>query len=254
MRMRTSWWWSVALGGALVVVSALAPRGASAATVSYLGDFAGFDAAAGPLPVVDFDALAPGTDLTGASVGGATLTSPDGNALLVVRGADTVSSPEGDTDNKLFPTSGENVLSPGGTLLDTTDNVLVQKDSLRITFAQPLTAFGLDVLFQSLDGASFTSVEVRNAANDVLVSSNLNIPALGNGPDPTSGGARGGSFFVGFVSDVPEIAQVTFFESDNGQGNPDSNIGYDTMRFVPEPSTAMLVGLGLAALRRRRAR
>jgi hypothetical protein len=232
----------------LACLLCLAPLGATAATVSYLGDFAGFDAAAPGLGVVDFDATAPGTDLSGASVAGATLTNPDGNALLVVRGADTVSSPEGDTDNRLFPTSGENVLSPGGTLLDTTDGVLVQKDSLRITFAQPVAAFGLDVLFQSLDGASFVAVQVFDASNALIVSQSLSIPAVGNGADATSGSPRGGSYFVGFVSDFAEIGSVAFLESDDGQGNPDSNVGYDTFRFgaVPEPSTALLVALGLA--------
>jgi len=131
----------------------LVPGVGSANVVAFVGDLAGFDAAAGSPPIaIDFDALPPGADLTGGSPGGALLASPDGNALIVVRGADTVSTPEGDTDNRLFPTSGENLLSPGGLMLDTTTGVPAQRDGLRIVFAQPVSAFGLDLLFQSLDG------------------------------------------------------------------------------------------------------
>jgi hypothetical protein len=193
----------------------LAPGVGSASVVAFVGDLAGFDAAAGSPPIaIDFDALPPGADLTCMSPGGALLASPDGNALIVVRGADTVSTPEGDADNRLFPTSGENLLSPGGLMLDTTTGVLAQRDGLRIVFAQPVSAFGLDLLFQPLDGYSLAGFEVRNANGSVVASNGLlPIPSLGNGSDPMSGGAQGGPLFVGFVSDTAEIARVDFLDT-----------------------------------------
>jgi hypothetical protein len=224
----------------------LAPGLALAATVVYLDDLVGFEAAAGPLPLVGFDASSAPSPLP-ASIDGASLESPDGNSLEVLRGLDTVSFPEGDTDNRLFPTSSENVLSPGGSLLDTTTGSIGQRDSLRITFAQPVNAFGLDVLFQSLDGASYFGFEVRDTDGNLLASSGpIQIPTLGDGQDATSPSPRGGSVFLGFVSDLPEIARIELIETDDGFSNPDANVGYDSLRFVPEPSTALLLALGLA--------
>jgi hypothetical protein len=49
------------------------------------------------------------------------------------------------------------------------------------------------------------------------------------------------------------ISRIEFDDSDRNNDNPDSNIGYDTLRFaganvaVPEPGTIAFVGLGLIA-------
>src|SRR5687768_8076098 len=77
------------------------------------------DPRVGGTTTVDFDGLAPGTDLTGATVGNATLLAPGTGPLVVIAGATGVRFP-------MSPSSGANVLSPGGT--DTS----LEDDDLRI--------------------------------------------------------------------------------------------------------------------------
>jgi hypothetical protein len=219
---------------------------AHAAVSVFQGDLAGFNAAAGNPPItIDFDNPAL-TDVTGATISGVTFTSPDGNTLDVVNAADTFSPPGyGDATNKLPATSGARILSPGGTDLIQGPDIR-QRDGLALSFASPVGAFGVDVLFQSLDGFSFTSYTIYDSAMNPISSGGLNIPGPGGG----------GVFFIGFTSDAAatDFKRIVFTESDDNDVNPDSNIGYDTLRFVaptggiPEPSTWALSILGFGLM------
>ncbi len=245
--------WTLALGSA-----------AQAQVTVFAQDLSGFNAAAGNPPIsIDFDGIAPGTDIGSQTIAGV-LFQALGSPLIVVRGADTttVGGYSGVLDpdtNKLFPTSGENVLSPGGTTLGPGPDAAIEQDSLQLTFATPLTAFGFDHLSQSADGFSFTSIQVFDTSNALLFSGTVPISNI-NGQ---GGGAPGGADFWGIVSQSANIARIVINEGDGDSSFPDNNIGYDTFRFVPsinsanapEPATASLLTLCLiplaARLRRR---
>lgn len=242
------------LTGAVVTVLTLLSAGpAPAAILEFDGPsaLASFNAAAGNPPIsISFDDIPTGTNLAGATVGGVTFGSPLGNTLEVVAGASTF-TPSGffgvsdSSTNKLFPTSGANVLSPGGITL-VPGPALGQEDSLQLDFATPLTAFGLDILFQSLDFASFTSWQVFGPDLSLVASGSVDTTEGGGG------GAPGGAHFIGFVSNDPltNIRRIVFFDEDRDNIFPDANIGYDSLRFfplqrVPEPGSLILIGGGL---------
>jgi PEP-CTERM motif len=241
---------------ALFVLAAASPL--SAALVVFNDDLAGFDALAGAPPVaLDFDSIMTGTNLAGDSDSGIAFENLSGGTTLeVVNAAATFTGlgfDSGDSDNRLFATSGSNVLSPGGIAL-VPGPAAGESDGMRLVFDTPVSAFGLDILFQSLDGFSFFGFTVFDDADNVLASNGfIPIPALPNGPDGTSASSAGGSIFLGFVSDSADIARIDFTESDNNAANPDANVGYDSFRFftaqeVPEPSSLMVLALGLAGI------
>lgn len=207
-----------------------------------------------PAPeVITFDDIAPGTDIAGTTIGGVTFTSPDGNTLQVVTAASTFTTGgfTGVIDastNTLIATSGANVLSPGGPAL-VPGPALAQRDSLQLDFSTPQSAVGIDILFQSLDIASFMRFDVFGPGLTPLVSN-----ALVTTGTTAAGGAPAGTRFVGFVSDDPltDIVRVVFRDLDNNAAFPDSNFGYDTLRIarqavsqVPEPGALFLLGSGL---------
>ena len=254
---------------AVAAAAFLSATSASAAVVTFFGDAAGFDAAAATVGAslldIDFDDVAAGTDLTGGSLGPITFTSLDGNTLEVVDGASTFTTPGGfsgvpDIDsNKLFPTSGANVLSPGGLELVPGPG-LGQQDSMELIFADPVAAIGFDILFQSYDFAPITTVRAYDAAGALLFS--------GSAPGSSSGGgAPAGSIFFGIVADDPLslIARIQIIDGDGNAQFPDANLGLDSIRVegvidnpspVSAPATIALMGvglLGLAGFRRRRA-
>ena len=122
------------------------------------------------------------------------------------------------TTNKLFPTTGLNVLSPGGTTLGPGPNPAVENDGLSLTFSSPLAAFGFDHLSQSADGFSFTSVQVFDAANNLVFSGGIPISNVGGVVGGVRGGAPGGADFWGVVvTGTDRIGRVVITESDSDE-------------------------------------
>ncbi len=225
-----------------------------AAITPYHNDLSGFNTAAGNPPVaINFDNIPKDTNITGATIQGVTFQGP-GAPLFVVQATETY-TPPADFTYRLFATSGENVLSPGGIVMSLGPNPAVENDDLTLIFTNPVKAFGFDLLYQSLDGYSLTSIKIFKPNGDFLYSpdqTNNMIPASAN-----SGG--GGSDFWGFVSDTADIAKIIIDESDGDANFYDSNIGFDTFRFnsvtpTPVPGSLLLLAsgvLGLVGLRKK---
>jgi hypothetical protein len=214
------------------VLAALAPAAeAQVIYTSRLAFLADPAVASSSTTTIHFDGFSPGTDLTNQSISGVTFGAPGSSPLQVILAATGVRNP-------MSPSTPLNVLSPGGS------NITLEDDDLSITFATPVRAAGLDVVFDQPDGASFTSVTYFDALNAVLGTLN---------PIPAPSGAPGFQF-VGMVSPSANIARIVFDESDGSA--PDDHIAYDTLTFtspVPEPGTLALtaVAAGLAYCRRR---
>ena len=213
--------------------------------VNQNGGLAGFNAAAGNPPVsIDFDSIALNTDIGGSTIAGITFNAPAGGAALIVVEGDATFTPSGFSNapntstNKLFPTSGQNVLSPGGLTLGPGPNNAVENDDLELVFQQPLSAFGFDHLSQSADGASYTSIQVFNQTNSLLFSGTIPISSTGGGGADFWGATTTGSDLIG---------RILIDEKDGDANYPDSNIGFDTFRFtsVPEPSSLAIFGIGM---------
>ena len=218
----------------------------------FVNDLTGFNTAAGTPPVVvDFDNIAAGTDITATTIAGMRfdLGNQSPSAPLIVTAAADTFTPSGFTGvinastNKLIATSGANVLSPGGPQLVPGSNPLVENDDLKITFAQPVSAVGFDLLFQSLDFFSAVGVTILDA-NGAVIYSNTNLP-VGTG---AGGGAPGGTVFFGFVSTRANIATIVIDESDGNADFPDSNIGFDSFRVRGLIAANAIVNLSGSAL------
>lgn len=217
----------------LAALGVLAPAGAQSLYYDRTTFLA--DSSVGATTGISFDSSAPGTDLSGATISGATFTSPAASPLLVISGATGVRFP-------MSPSSGLNLLSPGGS------NPALEDDGLVITFAVPTNAAGLDVIFDAPDGASYVSVSFYGAG-DVLLAQNTFIPAPVGAP---------GYQFVGLVMTTSQITKIVLSEFD--PTSPDDHVGYDSIVFaaaIPEPGAWALMLAGAPALfwaRRRGAR
>lgn len=208
------------------------PR-ASAVTI-YAQNLAGFNAASGNAPIaINFDTIASGTNLGGQTIAGLKFIQT-GSPLLVVSSTQTVGVYAGAPNpatNFLPPTTGQHVLSPGGSNLAPGPDPDIEWDSLTLEFDTPTRAFGFDHLSQSADGYSFTSIAVYDSSNLLLYSNFLPISNLGYG-----GGSPGGADFWGIVSESANIKRIVITESDGNDQFPDNNIGFDTFRFTaPAP-------------------
>ena len=237
--------------------AALAPLAMSSAQAAIVvydinnGGAAAFDAAvSGPTETINFDDLPVNTNLNGATMSGMTFNAPIDGAPLLVVDASTTFTPAGFTGtvdeslNKLPATTGLNILSPGGPELGPGLNNAVENDDLELVFQPGIVAFAFDHLSQSGDGFSFTTIEIYDQVNDLLFSGTVAIS------DGGLGGA-GTADFWGFVADGGEvIRRIVFDELDNNAEFPDSNIGYDSLRFqvAPEPASATAGGAAGAAL------
>ena len=196
-------------------------------------DLAGFEAAAGPMAVQDFEGIPPGTDITDSVISGLHFGNADGAPLIVVLAEETYSSGVGGPEHRLIATTPVNVLSPGGEELPFEGPM--QNDDLVLTFSPPVDAFGLDFLWQSADYNPSTSIVVYDEEGLPLFNGIPEITDLGGA------GAPAGTDFWGIVSLSQPIASVHIDEQDDGDAYPDSNIGFDTIRVsfstdVPELS------------------
>lgn len=214
----------------LAVLSAVAGQALAGGSLYFDRSSFNADANTGATLIEDFDGYASLTDLTNQTLSGMTLTGVNANMpLIVIEGATGVRNP-------MSPSTGKNLLSPGGS------NAGLEDDDLNILFTTPVQAFGLDVVFDVPDGASFVSVTFRDVTG-AIISQNGFIPCPSGAP---------GYQFVGYVSDSANIASVSFDEFD-GSAN-DDNVGYDTLTVsVPTPGALALLGMaGLTTKRRRR--
>ncbi len=175
---------------------------------------------------INFDNFAAGTDLTNQSILGLTFNAPNASPLMVIEGSTGVRNP-------MSPSSGLNVLSPGGS------NANIENDDLSLVFESPVQAFGLDVVFDVPDGASYVGVSFFDAF-DNLIASNNSIPAPRGAP---------GFQFIGLVTDELLISRVLFDEFDPTAS--DDNVAYDSIIFtspVPAPAAIWLFGSALIGL------
>jgi hypothetical protein len=250
--------WKLILKTSCLMCAALilsTPHNVNATVTAYSKDLIGFNTAAGSPPItIDFDTITAGMDITGSTISGVTFSAP-GAALLVEKGSDTYTPAgvfSGTVDiskNKLYATSSQNVLSPGGLILGPGPNNAVENDSLQLVFSSPVSAFGFDLLSQSSDGYSYVYIYVYSPSDTLLYSYTDHhlISDLGGG------GAPGGADFWGIVSTQYDIKKIVITEGDNNAVYPDSNVGYDTFRYFPaasvaEPTTMLLLGFGLVGL------
>ena len=215
----------------------------AASVTPYFDDLAGFNVATGsPAVAVNFDSTPALTDITGTTINGITFESgaQPSAPLIVIKASDSYSAPgfapAGSPMNRLFATSGDNVLSPGGIELAPGNNPLKEKDDLIMTFGTPVKAAGFDILFQQLDGFSLVGVKVYDTSNTIIYENSF-IPIPG-APSNSPSGWDGGTTFVGFVSDSKNIARISISDNDGDSTYPDSNIGYDTIRFTKTDITA----------------
>lgn len=231
---------AVAIFPALLLMFALlsvpSARASPSITVFY-DDLTGFNEnAISPPIVISFDNIAAGTNITGTTIAGVTFEQEPGISsapLIVVRANDTHPLPGYTTPpaptNRLFATSGANVLSPGGVDLAPGPNATFERDNMVLNFTSPVYAVGFDVLFEAMDSASFVLVKALNETGATLYSQYL--PTDGNG-------TWGGSAFVGFFSTASNIKKIIIDDQDNNNAYMDNNIGLDTIRLRVSPPTA----------------
>ena len=190
---------------------------------------AGFmTAAPGSVIAEDFEATASETDIGGSSLSGIQFNAI-GSPLIVVNSNETFTpGTTPGTDNFLIATSGDRVLSPGGVELAAGSTPALEEDDIEMVFNPPVRAFGVDILWQSADGAFFTSVQVFDQ-NGATILSGTNVPGT---PLGGAGGPAGTDFWGVVTTGDQMIGRIVILEADDNSTNPDSNIGLDTIRIA----------------------
>lgn len=229
---------TVALVASLAV--GFTAKHAKAGLSAFPQDVAGFTAATGSSAVqVDFESSAVGSSVSGQTIGGATFSMLGADPLVVDAGSTTTVpgyNKKFSAANRLLASSGNHVLSPGGTTLGPGPNPSNEDDSLRIDFVNPVSSFGFDLLSQRADGFGFVNAEVLDANGQQLFAGDIPISALTAGED---GIIPGGADFWGIVSDSNNIKTVILRETDSDDQNADNNVGYDSFRFATSSTAAI---------------
>ena len=185
---------------------------------------------------VDFDSIPAGTDITGTTIngvrfdlgnfycGGHTYRCGVGpNAPLVV--INSIPRVEG---LGLPATSGDQLLSPGGSTIDTCRDPETENDDVVLTFDTPVQAAGLDVIFKSPDEASYVGVRFLDPDGNILLDESFILSPRG----------APGFQFVGLISDSANIGKIEIDEYDDNCANPDEHVGYDSIIFTSVAITA----------------
>ena len=175
--------------------------------------------------VISFDDIEAGTNIHDQIFSGIrVIPAGSGAEPIVVIGEDA-----GVGDRKLFPTSGDKVISPGGKILNSGGSQ-IQKDWLDLRFDPPVSAISIDILYPRLDGDTNTTIYVQDRNfNDLRPPQNIPIKST----NPVVGGSQ----FFGVVSTEKNIERFVVEERDNNSDGEDSNIGYDSIRIgVGTPS------------------
>jgi len=204
----------------------------------FSGDLGGFVAAVGAGTggiAIDFENFLGSTILTnGVLLNGAYLSTKNDGAPLHIIDADNSLTPDGFSGvvdaamNRLSATSGSNVLSPGGPILAPGPNADFENDDLTIDFPEGVPYFGVDILFQSADQGENVSIRVLSATGATIYDAPVDFDLL----DGQGGGVPAGNVFWGILmSGSNLIHRVEINEGDGDALFPDSNIGYDTLRF-----------------------
>ncbi len=130
---------------------------------------------------------------------------------------------------------------------------------LTISFGTESAGFTNDRSVQSAGfallnfGGAYTDVTINylDASNSVLSTQNF----MG-APDSQGSSFGGADYFSGYTSTSPDIAKITIDLTRSSAGSGSSLVGLDALTYVaiPEPSSALLFGLGLMAATGRRKR
>jgi len=194
-----------------------------AAPVAYTNRASFLSAVTSPYSI-NFDDLAAGTVITNQTIMGITFKSPGSIPLEVINASTGVRY-------AMTTSTGTRLLSPGGS------NTSLEEDDLELIFATPMQAFGMDIVFDMPDTASYVSASFYDASNNLIHQIGPHIPA------PT-----GGMTFVGLITDTVMIKRVVIDDFDPSL--PDDHIAYDSLLFspVPEPVSMILMLSGMISL------
>ncbi len=201
----------------LATISLLATASvASAATIVFENDLPGWQALASPEYVVDFEAA------SGELVGNEFAGLPLAPLFELISGQGLFSG--GLAPTQLTPSSGVNVFGPADT--GSIEGVI------RVSFDSPVTAVG----------AFFFDVEVDFALTGFSTIAGAAVPEVAF----SSFQGQAVQSFLGFVTDSPvSFVDIHFATLPNADGTAIDDLRYST---VPEPSTAILLALGLLGL------
>jgi len=229
----------LAVGMACVAASTAAADGAFTDAAAFADDLGGSAA------TFDFEALAPGTVLSGATLapanGAAGIRLPDGvDDVLAPGGASLVL--------RVVENSGENPASSGARTLGVLDpgnfDAITAGTPLQFVFSPPVSAFGLTIVTPEEPGAALFDGDARLVvAGEPTASLSLaDGQALGS-----FGGRAYRAYFLGVVA-TGAFANATL---DYGAGAPVSGFFFnlDDLRIpVPEPGAVPMMIAGVLAI------
>ena len=160
-----------------------------------------------PINSINFEDIPVGTNINNQLISGIKFKSANNVPLEIILAANGVRYP-------MNSSSGKQVLSPGGS------NESLENDDLELLFEKPIQLFGLDVVFDHPDGASYVNIKFFDANNNLIKSTYRHIPSPKGKP---------GYQFVGLISDIPNISKV--YIDDFDPTSPDDHIAYDSFIF-----------------------